>query len=115
MRNSNSKKIVNDRSTPNHEVTKQITKPVKEKKQTLGYDGTSYCKNCGRNEEKSECIADMRECREYVRKKRTDGTLVGVCKKRYDAKQEKKRQQQKDIRNTQDISSYNGRGHKCRI
>lgn len=88
-------------------VTKQKTE--KDKKQTYGYDGTSYCRNCGRNEDKSICLADMRVCREYVRMRRKDGTYVGVCKKRYDAKQEKKRQQQRDIRNTQDISSYNGR------
>lgn len=62
------------------------------KTQIYGYDGTSYCKNSGRNEDKSECIADMKECKYYcVKMRRKDGTSVGICKKRYE--RAKKRQQ----------------------
>ena len=109
MPNDSLEKTAYDRSAKTVGVPTSRTKFVEEKKQTFGYDGTSYCKNCGKNEDKSICIADMKECKDYVEKRRKDGTCVGVCKKRYDVKQERKRQQQNDKKNTQDISSYNGR------
>lgn len=79
-------------------------------KQTVNYDGTSYCKNKGPYAEKSRCKADISDCVFYksMRGKRSN-ELVGVCRKRYDAKQKKKSAQAADIKKTQDIAAYNGR------
>lgn len=109
MPNNSLEKTAYDRSTKTVGVPMSGTQSVEETKKKYDYDGTSHCKNCKRNEDKKICIANKKECIYYVKKRRTDGTYAGVCKKRDNAKQERERQQQNDIKNTQDISSYNGR------
>ena len=47
---------------------------------------------------------------ENVKICKTDGTIVGVCRPRYDAKKKaKKAEREADIQNTQNLSTYNGR------
>lgn len=78
-------------------------------KQKTDYDGTSYCENKGRYEDNATCMADKVDCRFYEVMRKKDGSYAGACRKRYDRKQEKKKQADKDIQNTKDISTYNGR------
>lgn len=59
--------------------------------------------------EKSICKADKLDCLHYQLMRRKDGTYAGVCKLRYDAKKNKKKQEADDIKNTQDLSTYTGR------
>lgn len=79
------------------------------KEQKHDYDGTSYCKIKGRYENYVVCRADRVDCRFYELMRKKNGTYVGACRKRYDRKQQIKKQEEKDIKNTLDISTYTGR------
>lgn len=76
----------------------------------INYDGSSHCQNRGPHANTARCIAKLSECEFYEIKRRKDSNeYVGVCRKRYEAKQRKKRAQDTDIKRIQDISTYNRR------
>lgn len=94
----------------NAEKPKSISGNTTKAKVGPVYEGTSYCKNKGKYEDKERCIADIKDCKYYViMQRKSDGIYLGVCQKRHDAKLAKNRQQISDIKKIQDISTYNGR------
>ena len=78
--------------------------------QKIDYSKSSHCKNNRKYINYGKCIARKTDCLFYEKICKTDGTIVGVCRPRYDAKKKaKKAEREADIQNTQNLSTYNGR------
>lgn len=76
----------------------------------MDYNGKSYCQNKGKYENFGKCLARREECVHFEIFKKSDGTLVGICRPRYDAKKKaREAEREADIQNTQNLSMYNGR------
>lgn len=80
------------------------------KVQKYNYNGKSYCQNKGKYENFRKCIARREDCVFYETIKKSDGTMVGICRPRYAAKKKARdAKREADIQNTQNLSMYNGR------
>ena len=78
----------------------------KSKKEKLDYDETTYCKNKGKYADHTRCLTWKKNCIYYEEKKKQDGSLIGVCKKRRDARQRRKQSQKEDLKVTLEISTH---------
>lgn len=78
--------------------------------QKFDYNGKSYCQNKGKYENFRKCLAHRRDCVHFEQIRKSDGTLGGICRLRYDAKKKaREAEREADIQNTENLSMYNGR------
>lgn len=84
------------------------------KVQKFDYYGKSHCQNKGKNENYERCIAHRKDCVHHEIIMKSNGTMVGICRPRYNDARKKARDAERkaDIQNTQKLSMYNGRRNK---
>ena len=92
---------------PKPQIAQRTVQP---KVQKLDYNNTSHCRNTGKYAHFGKCISCKTDCRYYETIKKNDGTIVGICRPRYDVKKKaREAEREADIQNTQNLSTYNGR------